>query len=293
MDEIALLKGLRADPPAMTGEAEAAARARLLAETSGTVARSRRGRRTRRTVLSVLAATAVATAAVLIVPALGSGPVRSYANAAMRIEGGNGTWKVEIKDAYADPGEFERAFAKVGLDVELRIVPVTPRGERRIIQVAEEASGTGSKEQRSSFSVDDCPRGRPDCPLSMTISADADAEGGRWRVLLGRKARPGETYADSYPVVDREPVPGLKLIGRSVRDAVALLRERGLKAAFLIGEFKPDGSGMSYDVDPSWRPPGGREVTGAWYSASDAVTLLVPPRPGDPGPTPGRDPFTD
>ncbi|GAA0957454.1 hypothetical protein [Actinocorallia libanotica] len=290
MDEMTLLKELRADRPAMSVRAEDAARARLLAGAAGPPARSRRPLHL---VLGLAAATAVATAATVVVNAFGPEPARDYANAAMKIERETGTWRVEIKDAYADPGEFAEAFAKMGLRVELRIVPVSPGKERTIIRMVQgpsDAARTHPDGSTSSWSVDDCPAEGTACPLAMTISGDP---GGGRQVWLGREARPGEPYADGTPGLHREPVPGLRLIGRNVRDATALLRARGLKSAFLLGEFKPDGSGSSYGVDPSWRPSGERKATDAWYFSSDTVMLLVSPRPGDPGPTPDASPLGD
>ncbi|GAA2733285.1 hypothetical protein GCM10010439_52940 [Actinocorallia aurantiaca] len=282
-----MLKGLRSDQPALSAEAEAAARARLLAGTAAS--RPKPHRRFRRPVFALVAATAAATTAVLAVNAAGDGPLRNYSSPVMAIEKEEGKWHVEIKDAYADPEEFSRAFAKMGLDIDLRIVPVSPRGERRVTRVMLQEGAEGVPEGGAhSFSINDCPVNRPECPLSMTITGDALAGG--WQVWLGREARPGEPYADSMPGCCREPLPGVRLIGRSVRDVTALLRERELKTAFLLGEFQPDGSGSSYGADPSWRPSGGRKVTGAWSSSSDTVTLLVSPRPGDPDPVPGTDP---
>jgi hypothetical protein len=269
----------------MSAQAEAAARARLLAGAAGPAAKSRRPRRL---VLGLAAATAAATAATVAVSAFGPESARDYANAAMEIEREAGTWRVEIKDAYADPGEFAEAFAKMGLEVDLRIVPVSPGKQRTITRVMQESSDVPDG-ATAEWSLDDCPAEEGnECPMAMTISGDA-AEG-RWQVWLGRKARPGEPYADGIPGLRREPVPGLRLIGRNVRDATSLLRKRGLKTAFLLGESKPDGSGSSYGVDPSWRPSGGRKVADAWHFSSDTVMLLVSPRPGDPGPVPGGDP---
>ncbi len=317
MDEMALLRELRADQPALTREAGESARARLSAATAEPLAKPRRFRRRRlglvaarerlmtevagpptaprrgrRLVLGALVAAAVAAVASLVVPALGPEPLRDYANAAVRIERGNGVWRVEIKDAYADPEEFKRAFAKMGLDIELRIVPVSPLRERRIIQVMmKEGAGSVPEGRRLGFSVNDCPAHRDECPLAMTVRGDV--EGLRRQVWLGREARPGERYADSTQGMRREPVPGVRLIGRSVREATALLRGRGLKAAFHIGEYDAGGAGMSYEAEPSWRPDGGREVTDAWPASSDTVMLLVSPRSGDPDGVPVGDPFAD
>jgi hypothetical protein len=43
----------------------------------------------------------------------------------------DGTYKVHVKNAYADQRQFHEAFAKFGLDVTLSIVPVSPGHERK------------------------------------------------------------------------------------------------------------------------------------------------------------------
>lgn len=283
-----LLKELRADTPAMDSAAETAARARLL-HASTTAHQSprlrfgfrsevpsdvRRRRRARRLVLGPIAATAVVTALLLGLNAAGPEPVREDAAAAMIIERVGDEWKVSINDAYADPGEFKRAFAKMGLNVELVLAPVSPGFERRVFRMG--SSGDIPKGSRFSFDVSDCPRGVAGCPLTMTIGGNA--EHGSHYVLLGRKAKPGEPYQDPRPGPKiEEPVDGLCLVGMTVKEAEAVLKARGLGVRFALGQFTmPGGAGSMTETKPDWRPNNiDQPVDNAWMYSSDAVTLLV------------------
>src|SRR3569833_519177 len=110
------------------------------------------------------AATEVAATAVIALTAGGPGPIRSYANAAVDIQRTNGTYRVHIKNVYADQRQFHQAFAKFGLDVTLSIVPVAPCRERRIVGGGGDAIGTIS-------TVLKCPPGLGTaCPLTVELS---------------------------------------------------------------------------------------------------------------------------
>ncbi|MFC7730349.1 hypothetical protein [Actinomadura keratinilytica] len=121
----------RAADPASPG-----ARALLAAITAEprTAARPRR-RRYGRYAAGLIAATAVAAGAVVALDISGPGPVRGYANAAVEIRRTDDTYKVHVKNVYADQRQFREAFARLGLDVTLSIVPVSPGREREIIRV--------------------------------------------------------------------------------------------------------------------------------------------------------------
>ncbi|TDD91095.1 hypothetical protein E1293_02700 [Actinomadura darangshiensis] len=130
----------------------------------------------------------------------------------------------------------------------------------------------------------DCPPGQDACPLRVRLGgAMFRREGGE--IVIGRAARPGEVYADARPARGDRPA-SLRLTGRTVGEALADLRRRGLTGAFSIGDFKPDGSGFMWDPPADWRPSGGRRVVGAWVRSSDSVGLLVTPVAADPEPTP-------
>jgi hypothetical protein len=61
----------------------------------------------------------------------GPGPVRGYANPAVDIRRTDGTYRVHIKNVYADQRQFHAAFATLDLDVSLSIVPVAPAANVR------------------------------------------------------------------------------------------------------------------------------------------------------------------
>ncbi|GLZ12228.1 hypothetical protein Acsp04_24630 [Actinomadura sp. NBRC 104425] len=275
----------RAAEPASPG-----ARALLAAITAEPRAAARpRRRRYGRYAAGLVAATAVAAGAVVALDAGGPGPVRGYANAAVDIRRTDDTYRVHVKDVYADQRQFREAFARLGLDVTLSIVPVSPGRERKIIRLGG-ASRTGADGTPGSIQIAtvlDCPPGRGTaCPLTVELSGEAV----RWQateIVIGRTARPGEVYRDQHPAAGDNP-PSLRLTGRTVAQALARLRARHMTAAYLIGEFKKDGSGNYYSPPADWRPEGGRHVAGAWMRSSDSVTLLVAPRQGDPGPDPSR-----
>ncbi|GAA1775772.1 hypothetical protein [Actinomadura chokoriensis] len=231
----------------------------------------------------------VAATTVLVLSAQDSGPLRAYANAAVRIDMADGAYEVEVKDAFADQREFQEAFAKVGLRVELRIVPVSPGHERDVIGVGSLPAPPGKHVPADSgagsfTTVLKCPPGQDACPLRVRLSGPMFRTSGG-EIVIGRKARPGEVYGDARPARGDHPA-SLRLTGRTAGRALADLRGRGLTASFTIGDFKADGSGFMYDPPEGWHPGDGRRITGAWVRSSDSVGLLVAPAEGDPQPRP-------
>lgn len=285
---VASLNPIREDDIPAQDEGSRALLAAIIAEAAP--APRRRFRPRLRLRFAVAAAVAVAAAAALIVlPARDAGPLRSYANAAVRIDvTGDDEYEVEVKDAYADQREFREAFARFGLDVRLRIVPVSPGEERRIIRVGSLHAPSGDLPPGGVTGTSDtdlkCPADQGTCPLRVKLGgAMFRLEGAD--IVLGRKARPGEVYQDAYAAPGDRP-KSLRLTGRTVRQALADLDRRGLTWAFFLGEFKPDLSGGGWDPPANWRPSGDRRITGAWMRSSDSVGLLVTPEKGDPEPVP-------
>ena len=233
----------------------------------------------------------VAVAAVSAVVALntgGPGPIRGYANAAVDIRRTDGTYKVHVKNVYADQRQFRQAFAEFGLDVTLSIVPVSPGHERQILGGRDDGPNGTSRV----ITVLDCPRAQATaCPLTVELSG-AVTRGGSSTIIIGRTARPGETYWDHHPRAGDNPA-SLRLTGRSVTDALALLRRRNLTPFYVLGQQNPDGTGSWYNPPPTWRPDGDRHVTGAWNHSSRSIGLLVTAVKGDPGPVPVADSFPD
>ncbi|MFB4300831.1 hypothetical protein [Actinomadura sp. NTSP31] len=284
-DVVASLNPVRDDDIPASDEA---ARTLLNAITTDTPpARRRRFR------LAALAATAVAAATTTLIVLSGhdSGPLRSYANAAVQIDvTGKDAYEVEVKDAYADQREFREAFAKFGLDVRLSIVPVSPGEERRLIRIGPLHASDGDLPPGGVTGTSDtdlaCPPDRGACPLRVRLGGPMfHLEGAD--VVLGRKARPGELYQDATPEPGDRP-KSLHLTGRTVDQALADLDRRSLTWAFSLGQFKPDGSGGSWNAPANWRPAGDRRITGAWMRSSNSLGLLVTPQKGDPEPDPNN-----
>jgi hypothetical protein len=268
------------------------ARALLTAITTETTPAPRRRLRLRlRFAVAAAVAVASATAALIVLPGHGSGPLRSYANAAVQIDvTGKGEYEVEVKDAYADQRQFREAFARFGLDVRLSIVPVSPGEERRLIRIGSLHAPTGDEPAGGVTGTSEtdlkCPPDQGACPLRVRLGgAMFHLEGAD--VVLGRKARPGELYQDATPEPGDRP-KSLHLTGRTVDQALTDLQRRSLTWAFALGQFKPDGSGSSWNAPAGWRPAGDRRITGAWMRSSDSVGLLVTPDKGDPEPDPNN-----
>ncbi|MFC5184595.1 hypothetical protein [Actinomadura harenae] len=276
----------------ITSEPDGAGGRSLLAAITAEDAPAPRRRRPRRLPGLVGAAVVVSAAAAAVAVLLPHGgrpvPLRSYANAAMSIQVKGTEYEVEVKDAYADQREFGKAFAKVGLDARLRIVPVTPEHEREIVQSGSLHAPKGGESTVGMLGMSDivmkCPPGQSACPLRVRLSGSVYRLTGA-DIVIGRKAGPGEVFFDARPVRG-DRAQGLRLAGRTVAEALAELRRRGLTSAFTLGDVNADGSGSSWASPLTWRPSGERRITGAWMRSSDSVGLMVVPQQGDPRPRP-------
>ncbi|MBO2448920.1 hypothetical protein J4573_17590 [Actinomadura barringtoniae] len=240
----------------------------------------------------LVGAVAVAGAAAAVVVGMGgsdSGPLRSYANAAVSVHATGRTYEVEVKDAYADQRKFAEAFAKVGLDARLRIVPAPPGAERTVLQENTLHEPKGGMPpgglSGTSTSIMKCPPGEEGaCPLKVRLGGEMFLREGA-DIIIGRKARPGELYWNVMGTTGDRP-KSLHLTGRTAAQALKDLRRRGFSVAFMFGTFKPDGSGQAWDAPPNWRPAGERRVTGAWMRSSNSVGLMLLPIKNDPQPRP-------
>ncbi|MEW9547314.1 hypothetical protein [Nonomuraea sp. NPDC050783] len=154
---------------------------------------SRRVRRpVRRPVLAgLVAAAAVAVAIGVGLPA--AGPATQYANAAVSINRSDGYFSVTVTDPTADRRRFEEAFAAVGLNVMVKVIPVPPDEVGELVGpiVPEGFKWHGSIGTQA---VEPCASA-----FCGKVWMPADFPG---RVVLGigRPARPGEPYADDWIV---------------------------------------------------------------------------------------------
>ncbi|MFC4015068.1 hypothetical protein ACFOY2_48190 [Nonomuraea purpurea] len=186
--------------------------------------------------LAVAAAlvTGAAAAAVVLGPGLFAGPDATvYANSAIEVQREGGEWVARIKDPYADHRQYTEAFAAVGLDVALRLVPSSPSGVGKLGRIGASASNGGSAGSPESGSlsgglaVDDC----VDCWMTLRVSADFT---GHAEVRIGRAAKPGESYENATSAAARgEALEGVPVRdGRTVAELLPEIRKRNLAVTY-------------------------------------------------------------
>jgi hypothetical protein len=165
------------------------------------------GRQARRLALAVSAVGAMTVAAV-VGPSLlwnGTGNATSYANSAIEVTREKDFFVARIKDPLADHAKYVEAFRAVGKDVDIELVPVSPR---LVGQRIKASGGTGSMSSEMVSSGPepvDCSLKPESCTLVIRISRNTT---GTVRYTLGRAARPGETYQDPIVGAGAPPAPG-------------------------------------------------------------------------------------
>ncbi|MEU6720503.1 hypothetical protein ABZ897_54395 [Nonomuraea sp. NPDC046802] len=193
-------------------------------------------RRKARLVLAAALVTGVAAAAVVLGPGLLAGPDATvYANSAIELQREGGEWVARIKDPYADHRQYTEAFAAVGLDVALRLVPSSPSGVGKLGRIGASASnggGAGSPESGSlsgGLAIDDCTGA--DCWMTLRVSADFTGHG---EVRIGRAAKPGESYENVTSAAGRgEALEGVPVRdGRTVAELLPEIRKRNLTVTY-------------------------------------------------------------
>lgn len=281
------IKEFRRNTPAMTAEAEAAARARLMtaihepqgARTPAAVRVRRPGRRImsspRRALLGLAAAGALA-GALVVVPSFFTESEQVYASQAVTIDRDGDWYAFYITDGDPDPAELEKAFRTVGLDnVTVELMPVSPQQRAPVV-----GFDKSDPDARMSSTLSDCGTRVEGCLTAFRVTADIK---GPARFRLGRPARPGEKYASpadaSWP---GEALAGVKLRGHSVAEAVQVVRERGLKVAYeLDWPLRDGGEGVRYESDvPASRVDPGWKVTAAETYNDGVIVLHVEPGAG-------------
>jgi hypothetical protein len=113
----------------------------------------------------------------------------SYANSAIEVELEDGFYVATIKDPLADSAEFAEAFRAVGKDVDIELVPVSPRQVGQLLESSLRGHGTGSTDLIGTG----CARDPAACTMVLRVSADTS---GPVRYRIGRTALPGETLLD-------------------------------------------------------------------------------------------------
>ncbi|MGW5162981.1 hypothetical protein ACWEPN_46520 [Nonomuraea wenchangensis] len=190
-------------------------------------------RRPRRRALLGIAASGVLVLGVVLGPGLLGGAATSYANSAVEIHEEAGTYVARIKDPYADQRKFSEAFRSLGLNVELRVIPVSPSAVGEIVSLGGGATPMnvpiGARREPA-----DCDLTDSGCFMVVTVPAAIKGTPGGVHFDLGRPAEPGESYENDWQSATRpgEPLAGVKVSGRTVDEVLDEVGRRGLGVEF-------------------------------------------------------------
>jgi hypothetical protein len=206
------------------------------------------------------AATALAVSWVLP-GTLGLGPRQA---AAFDITQEDGDYVIKVETLFADPEHYEAQLRDLGLNISVRLRPVSPSLEGSII--------TGSDDIETTQRAGVCGEWLR-CPIELKVPVGYR---GKASILLGRKARPGEAYEGMGKIeMPREPLHCVDFVNKSVDQVGAMLKERGVT----IKQFAYKGKGMRSRV-PGW-----------WYvhegvlsEPGKAILLVSPVRDHEPVP---------
>ncbi|MBC8364826.1 MAG: hypothetical protein H8E59_07465 [Actinobacteria bacterium] len=132
----------------------------------------------------------------------------------------NGSLTATVTDPFVDWARLSATFEKHGLDISLRLVPVSPSRIGTIVTIVDD--GTSSL-----FTLIDGPcLDAPDCPIGLRIPLDYR---GSTSVTLGRPARDGEAYVSTGNAFDPgEAFDGLRLLGHPANETRVVAAERGI-----------------------------------------------------------------
>ncbi|MGK5557507.1 hypothetical protein ACSNOI_38460 [Actinomadura kijaniata] len=221
---------------------------------------ARSGRRRRRMLVGIPVTVAVTAAAVVGVQTVqprdaGTGGIGTARALAFTERGG--FLEVRIVDPNADPEMYRKQFAAHGLNVDLRVLPVSPSLVGRMLSYDERTKVMPRVTPLDGG--DGC--GDVWCQPGVRIPTDL-----RNRVTLtfGRAARPGERYEIAGDAAARgEPLAGVGVRGMTVGGLRRVAKDRGVR---IVGYFET----TPRSEQPGDRDPGGHvlkedQVPDSWY----------------------------
>jgi hypothetical protein len=227
-------------------------------------ARQAAGRR-RRWPIGIPVAAGLAVA-VLIATAIGSpgdkvgpvsvGPAKAQANALTFTKHGRFI-DVIVRNPVADPKRYRAEFKAHGLDITLKLIPVSSSLVGTVVYFDGGSSITAITAKGKCFTGG----GGSLCPVGLRVPI---GYGGAANLVFGRAARPGEQYeSTAAATVPGEVMHGLRFRGRTVAAVLAMLRKRHVAVPVFhytakgVGKLLPPskvpGSWYVYDADP-WAP---------------------------------------
>lgn len=246
------------------GEPDAGARERVAAQvTRGIEARSGLSANLARTARSshrLRRLTIALTAAAVVLVAVSFGAAQllrpNLAEAAVQFSQDGGGYIVAIvKDPFAARDQLRAAFAAHGLDIDLKLVPVSPSLVGSVVSLGIDGRSSGIETLHDTKYAG--PKGEQTVGLRIPTEFKGHAS-----IVLGRPAKPGETYdsaGDAF--VPGEALQGVDLVGMKVAAAVNLLDEMGLTVAWRVDDPAPRQTQVPDESKPTAAPTPGTGTT--------------------------------
>jgi hypothetical protein len=265
-----VVKTLAPDPgPGLTPAAR-----EMLAQIMDTAEPEPSARRPRwRPLLALPIAAAVAAAGWSAMVVFGAVPA-----SALDIKEEGDHYLIEVKDLYANPKVYETQLKDAGVDISLRVAPVTPSF---VGEIFTDTAGWNkgpfpyADKIKTIDRPENCDFGRS-CPIGLTIAKDFT---GKADILLGREARPGEEYEVIGMLGARgEPMHCRPFLNHRVSEVRQTLAGLGLS----IGEFVVKEPGeRGADAETRTSVPDSMYVTGGALFEYGKAGLTVSEKPMD------------
>jgi len=182
---------------------------------------------------------------------------------------------VRVVDPTADPKRYNAEFKKMGLNIKVKAVPVSPPSVGGMFSFT--AANSAELDQLRPLEPGEKCNGTlnasdPGCQLGLEVPKNYT---GKTEILFGRKAKPGEMYQHmSLSATEKgEALEGLAIANKTVGAALPLIESRGVKVhAYYASSDRPHFKDIAKPAD-DWF------VHGASPFAPDEVTLYVGPTP--------------
>ncbi|MFF5210432.1 hypothetical protein [Streptosporangium sp. NPDC000396] len=224
--------------------------------------------------LVIAAAVTMALAGTFVVaPTLFKVSGQVYANQAVTVDRDGDEYVFYVTDT--KPEDLQKAFRELGLNVSVTEMPVSPQDDRDILGVDKDPD-VG----KVSFGSTGCAYRVKGCTSTFRVPVDLK---GHVKFQVPRPAKPGEKYAyPADPSWQGEAMAGVDLTGRSVAEAVKMVRDRDLRVAYELAWRLPEGQeGERYEQDvPETRIDPGWKVQNAGTYNDGVIILTVTPGPG-------------
>jgi hypothetical protein len=182
---------------------------------------------------------------------------------------------VRVIDPTADPKRYNAEFKKLGLNIKVAAVAVSPPFVGRMLSF----SGRNAQDMARLHRLEPGEKcngtlnaSDPGCQDGVEVAKNFDGES---EIQFGRAAKPGEMYwhTSSSATEPGESLAGLKIHNKTVAEVLPMIEARGIKVVSYL-------SGNPPQLDSKDSAPGDWYVDDATPFAPGEVNLSVGPAPG-------------